>query len=72
MKKIIQKLKKNIANWGATLLGLAVAIAVDVMTINWIEFDIKKEWPKLLCSVVIAVGGYVSKIKMKKDDSGKS
>lgn len=65
----MKNLKKNIADWGATALGVLVAVAMDVMLIDWANFQIKKEWPKLLCSVVIAIGGYVSKIKMKNDSS---
>ncbi len=65
----MKNFKKNISDWGATLLGVLVAVAMDIMLIDWTNFQIKKEWPKLLCSVVIAIGGYVSKIKMKNDSS---
>lgn len=58
--------KKRIADYGATILSLIVAIASAWMTIEWTTFDIKKEWPKLVLSAVIAAGGYVSTLKLKK------
>lgn len=58
--------KKRIADYGATVLSLIVAIASAWMTIEWTTFDIKKEWPKLILSAVIAAGGYVSTLKLKK------
>lgn len=58
--------KKKLADYGATILSLIVAIASAWMTIDWTTFDIKKEWPKLVLSAVIATGGYVSTFKLKK------
>jgi hypothetical protein len=58
--------KKRIADYGATALALIVAIASAWMTIEWTTFDIKKEWPKLILSAIIAAGGYVSTLKLKK------
>lgn len=58
--------KKRIADYGATILSLIVAIASAWMTIEWTTFDIKKEWPKLILSAIIAAGGYVSTFKLKK------
>lgn len=58
--------KKKLADYGATVLSLIVAIASAWMTIDWTTFDIKKEWPKLILSAVIAAGGYVSTFKLKK------
>jgi len=61
------KMKKNkLADYGATVLSLIVAIASAWMTIDWTIFDIKKEWPKLILSAIIAAGGYVSTLKLKK------
>ena len=57
--------KKRIADYGATALALIVAIASAWMTIDWTTFDIKKEWPKLVLSAVIAAGGYMSTFKLK-------
>ena len=47
----------------ATILGIVVAIAAAWMTIDWSTFDIKKEWPKLILSAIIACGGILSKLK---------
>ena len=55
-----------LADYGATALSLIVAIASAWMTIEWATFDIKKEWPKLVLSAIIAAGGYVSTLKLKK------
>lgn len=51
---------------GATFMGVAMAIASAWMTIEFSTFDIRKEWPKLLLSAVIAVGGYLSQFKSNK------
>lgn len=58
--------KNKLADYGATILSLIVAIASAWMTIDWTIFDIKKEWPKLILSAIIAAGGYVSTLKLKK------
>ena len=58
--------KKKLADYGATILSLIVAIASAWMTIDWTTFYIKKEWPKLVLSAIIAAGGYVSTLKLKK------
>lgn len=60
---------KNIRDWGATVLAVIVAVAMDLMLIDWANFNFKKEWPKIMLSIIIAAGGYFSKIKTKKDDS---
>lgn len=56
-----------LADYGATILSLIVAIASAWMTIDWTTFDIKKEWPKLILSAIIAAGGYVSTLKLKNN-----
>lgn len=66
MKKIIDKIKKNICNWAATFLGLVVAVVTAWQVIDWDNFDMKKDWIKLLISTVIAFGGYVSQIRTVK------
>jgi hypothetical protein len=58
--------KRKLADYGATILSLVVAIASAWMTIEWTTFDIKKEWPKLILSAIIAAGGYASTLKLKK------
>lgn len=54
---------KNIHDLGATLMGLVVAISTALMTIDWSNFIFSKEWPKLVLSAIIAIGGYFSTIK---------
>lgn len=57
---------KNIRDWGATLVAVIVAVAMDWMLIDWANFNIKKEWPKLVLSAVVVIGGIVSKVKTPK------
>ena len=61
-----REVKNKLADHSATIVGVTVAIASAWMTIDWVSFDIKKEWPKLILSAIIAVGGIVSKIKLKQ------
>ena len=57
--------KRWLANHISTLMGILVAISTAWMTIDWVTFDIKKEYPKLILSAIIAIGGYVTTIKTK-------
>lgn len=50
----------------AIVMGLLVAVSTSLLTIDWAAFDIKKEWPKLLLSSIIAAGGFLSRIKEVK------
>ena len=58
--------KNKLADHSATIVGVTVAIASAWMTIDWTTFDIKKEWPKLILSAIIAASGIVSKVKLKQ------
>jgi len=49
-----------------TIGGAIVAIASAYITIDWVNFDISKEWIKLVLSGIIAIGGYASELKSKK------
>lgn len=60
-----QKKINLLADYGATLMGLLVAISNAWLNIDWINFDIKKEYPKLILSAIIAIGGYKSIVKLK-------
>lgn len=53
----------------SSIIGMAVAVASAWITIEWTNFDIKKEWPKLVLSAVIAVGGVATKIKGGTNES---
>ena len=59
----INKLKKNIHNWGATIAGAIVAIATAWSSIEWSTFDWERDYMKLVLSAAIALGGYFSTFK---------
>lgn len=58
-------LKKKTLSIISTVIGLTVAIANAWITIDWSNFDIHKEWPKLVLSGVIALGGWITQIRQK-------
>ncbi len=57
--------KKWWADNMSTLMGILVAVSTAWMTIDWATFNISKEYPKLVLSAIIAIGGYVTTIKTK-------
>jgi hypothetical protein len=59
----MKKINKSLAS---TIIGLFVAVASAWITIDWTNFDIKKEWMKLVLSAVIAAGGFLTQLKEKK------
>jgi hypothetical protein len=61
----MEKIKSNWNNLLATIIGAIVGIASAWMTIDWSNFDVKKEWPKLALSAVIFLGGYFTQIIKK-------
>jgi len=61
MKKIRQNWQSHIS----TAMGFIVAISTAWITIDWTVFDIQKEYPKLILSALIGVGGYMTKINTK-------
>ena len=61
-----REVKNKLADLSATISGIAVAIALAWIDIDWATFDVKKEWPRLVLLAVVAVGGIVSKIKLKQ------
>jgi hypothetical protein len=65
MKKLLKKIKNK--STLATIAGVTTAIATAWLTIDWLTFDIRKEWPKLFLSAIIAVGGYLSQFKSNKE-----
>lgn len=58
MKKIKQDWRSHVS----TAMGLIVSIANAWITIDWTVFDIHKEYPKLVLSALIAIGGYVTSL----------
>lgn len=60
---------KNWRDWGATILGYAVAIAMAWENIDFANFELTiGNIMKLLLSAIIATGGHVSVIKKKEDE----
>lgn len=61
-----KKTKQRIADHGASVLGLAVAIANSWITIDWEHFEFTPgNIMKLSLSAIIALGGFASRIKTK-------
>lgn len=69
MKKLT---KKFMADWSATIAGIVVAVATGWSTISWKEFDITKEWPHLIVTAAIALGGYLSTFKIKENSNSET
>jgi len=59
----MRKIKQNWESKLSTLMGFIVAISTAWITIDWVTFDINKEYPKLILSALIGIGGYLTKIK---------
>lgn len=55
--------KRKLRDYLASSIGILTAIASAWMTIDWINFDVSKEWPKLVLSAIIAIGGITSRVK---------
>jgi hypothetical protein len=59
----MKKIKENWQSHLSTVIGGIMAIANAWITIDWSTFDINKEYPKLVLSGLMAIGGYMTKIK---------
>ena len=59
----MNKIRQNWESKLSTLMGFIVAISTAWITIDWVTFDINKEYPKLILSALIGIGGYLTKIK---------
>ena len=59
----MKKIKENWQSHTSTIIGAIVAIATAWSTIDLSTFDIVKDWKMLIIPAVIALGGYVTKIK---------
>jgi hypothetical protein len=59
----MKKIRQNWESKLSTLMGFIVAISTAWITIDWLTFDINKEYPKLILSALIGIGGYMTKIK---------
>lgn len=60
------KLIKKYPSQASTIIGALVAIAQAWNSVDWKNFDWKKEWPALLLSGMIALGGYLTSLNIKK------
>lgn len=58
----MKKIKENWQSYLSTIIGGVMAIANAWITIDWSTFDINKEYPKLILSGLMAIGGYMTKI----------
>ena len=61
----MRKIKQNWESKLSTVMGFIVAISTAWVTIDWVTFDINKEYPKLILSALIGIGGYMTKINSK-------
>jgi len=61
----MKKIKQNWESKLSTIMGFIVAISTAWITIDWVTFDINKEYPKLVLSALIGIGGYMTKINSK-------
>jgi len=61
----MKEIKENWQSHLSTIIGGVMAIANAWITIDWSTFDINKEYPKLILSGLMAIGGYMTKINSK-------
>ena len=66
LQEQVNKLKADLNDHAATILGVVVAVAMAWMDIDWDTFTFERDWKKLVLSAVIAAGGYLSKLKLFK------
>lgn len=67
----MKKIKQNWESKLSTLMGFIVAISTAWITIDWTVFDINKEYPKLILSALIGIGGYMTRIKSDENNESK-
>jgi hypothetical protein len=67
----MKKIKENWQSHISTLIGAVMAIANAWITIDWNTFDINKEYPKLVLSALMALGGYMTKINHNENNESK-
>jgi hypothetical protein len=67
----MKKIKENWESKLSTLMGFIVSIANAWITIDWVTFDINKEYPKLILSALIVLGGYKTKYMKNENNESK-
>lgn len=60
-------MNKKISSIASTIMGCLVAISMALVVIDFKNFDFVKEWPKVILLSLIALGGFVTKIKTDDD-----
>ena len=65
MKNILYKYKSELS----TFAGLLVAIGTAWSTIDFSTFEASKDWYKLIIPAMIAIGGYVTKINVERNEN---
>lgn len=65
MKGILYKYKSEIS----TLAGLLVAVGTAWSTIDFSTFVFTTDWHKLIIPTMIAIGGYVTKINVERNEN---
>jgi hypothetical protein len=65
MKNILYKYKSELS----TLAGLLVAIGTAWSTIDFSTFVFTTDWHKLIIPAMIAIGGYVTKINVERNEN---
>jgi hypothetical protein len=64
MKNILYRYKSEIS----TFAGLLLAVGTAWSTIDFSTFEASKDWHKLIIPAMIAIGGYVTKINVERND----
>jgi hypothetical protein len=67
----MKRIKENWQSHTSTIIGGIVAIATAWSTIDMSTFDITKDWNKLIIPAIIALGGYLTKIKSNENNESK-
>lgn len=65
MKNLLYKYKSEIS----TFAGLLVAVGTAWSTIDFSTFEASKDWHKLIIPAMIAIGGYVTKINVERNEN---
>ena len=61
----MDRLKNNWHSVLSTIMGGIVGVANAWINIDWGNFDVHKEWPKLVLSALLFLGGYLTEVIKK-------
>lgn len=65
----MKNLKINWHSHISTIAGALVALGTAWSTIDWSNFDLAKDYPKLILPGMIALGGYMTKLNVSQNDN---